>query len=128
MGGKGYCTLYPNNLKKKKRKKVGPHHFLQTGLLEFFNFFLVLNCPWGKGPRRAQFGGWWKALPPLPTPPQHTPESCHAPWELGRERSFILQGSEVLIAKAMAVNVPGWGGRQLGRKDNSPLLWSCHLT
>lgn len=131
MEGKWYCTSYPNNLKKnnQKQKKVGPQHILQTGLLEFFNFSLVLNYPRGEGPRRGQFGGWWKALPPPPTPHSTTPSSCHALWELGRERSFILQDSEVLIAKAMAVNVPGVGRGRLGREGQvlSTLALPPHL-
>lgn len=64
---------------------------------------------------------------PYQQPP--TPESCHARWELGRERSFILQGSEVLIAKAMAVNVLGWGGGAVGEEGQVPstLVLPPHL-
>ena len=73
-------------------------------------------------------GAGGKLSHPHQHPLPHTPKSCHAPWELGRERSFNLQGSEVLIAKAMAVNMPGVGSGRLGRRDKSRLLWSCHLT
>ena len=55
-------------------------------------------------------GAGGKLSHPQPTPHPPTTVSCHALWELGRERSFILQGSEVLIAKAMAVNA--WGGEE----------------
>lgn len=60
-------------------------------------------------------GAGGKLSHPLATTPQIM---LHARWELGRERSFILQGSEVLIAKAMAVNVLGW--EAVGEGDKSP--------